>query len=67
MGLLLTQMKVLRRGPMVIAPLKVAKQHKPTLFGKLATERWVALSRSVDYRIKTIAQLRTSATIGCMW
>jgi len=48
-------------------PYRVAAAHKPTLLGKLAMERWVASSRSVGDRLKTIAQLRTSATIGCMW
>jgi hypothetical protein len=64
---LLTPMKVLRRGPFLPAPYRVASTHKPTLLGKLAMERWVAWSRSVDDRLKTIAQLRTSAIIGCMW
>ncbi len=49
------------------APYRVAAAHKPTLLGKLAMERWVASSRTVDDRLKTIAQLRTSAIIGCMW
>lgn len=60
-------MRVMRRGPIMPAPYKIASRHKPTLFGKLAMERWIASSRSVDDRIKTIAQLRTSAIIGCMW
>lgn len=64
---LVTPIKVLRRGPLMPGPYKVAARHKPTLLGKLAMERWVGLSRSVDDRIKTIAQLRTSAIIGCMW
>lgn len=60
-------MKVAQRGPTMPGPYKIASRHKPTLFGKLAMERWVAMSRSVDDRIKTIAELRTSAIIGCMW
>lgn len=63
----LTPLKVLRRGPVMPGPYRTAAAHKPTLFGKLAMERWVASSRSVDDRLKTIAQLRTSAIIGCMW
>ncbi len=62
-----TSINVLRRGPVTPGPYRTASAHKPTLFGKLAMERWVVLSRSVDDRLKTIAQLRTSATIGCMW
>lgn len=62
-----TPLKVLRRGPTLPGPYKVAAKHKPTLLGKLAMERWIGLSRSVDDRLKTVAQLRTSATIGCMW
>mgnify|MGYP000397602442 CR=1 FL=1 len=64
---LLTPLNVLRRGPLLPGPYRVAAAHKPTLLGKLAMERWVASSRSVGDRLKTIAQLRTSATIGCMW
>ena len=64
---LLTPLKVLRRGPTMPGPYRIAADHKPTLLGKLAMERWVAMSTSVDDRLKTIAQLRTSATIGCMW
>lgn len=63
----LTPLKVLRRGPRMPGPYRTAAAHKPTLFGKLAMERWVGFSRSVDDRLKTIAQLRTSAIIGCMW
>ena len=62
-----TALKVLRRGPVMPGPYRTAAAHKPTLFGKLAMERWVSFSRSVDDRVKTIAQLRTAATIGCMW
>lgn len=62
-----TPMKVLRRGPVLPAPYKIASRHKPTLMGKLAMERWLQCSRSVDDRLKTIAQLRASAIIGCMW
>lgn len=63
----LAPLKVLRRGPFMPGPYRTALAHKPTLLGKLAMERWVAMSGSVDDRIKTIAQLRTSAIIGCMW
>jgi hypothetical protein len=62
-----TAMKVMRKGPAMPGPYRTAAKHKPTLFGKLAMERWVAFSRSVDDRLKTMAQLRTSAIIGCMW
>jgi len=59
--------KVLGRGPTFPAPMKQARRHLPTLFGKLAMERWIFFSRSVDDRLKTIASLRASALIGCMW
>jgi len=69
---MLTPIKVIgakarRDGAFIPAPFRVALNHKPTLFAKLAMERWVALGRSVDDRLKTLAELRTSATIGCMW
>lgn len=60
-------MKVMRRGPVKSAPLAAAAAHKPTLLGKLAMERWIAVSRSVDDRLKAIASLRAAAMIGCMW
>ncbi|MDH4280254.1 MAG: hypothetical protein OEW83_19475 [Acidimicrobiia bacterium] len=63
----LTPLRVLRRGPVLPGPYRAAAAHKPTLLGKLAMERWVGVSRSVDDRLKTIAQLRTSALIGCLW
>lgn len=63
----LTTLKVLNRGPVMPAPMRQARRHWPTLFGKLAMERWVFFSRSVDDRLKTIATLRASALIGCLW
>lgn len=70
MGLLratATVTRVLRRGPVMPGPYKIAARHKPTLLGKLAMERWVACSRSVDDRTKAIASLRASSLIGCLW
>ncbi len=64
---LLTPMKVLRRGPTMPGPYRTAAAHRPTLLGKLAMERWVAWSRSTDDRLKSLAQLRASSLIGCMW
>lgn len=64
---LLASLNVARRGPLVPEPLRVAARHKPTLLGKLAMERWIAMGRSVDDRVKTVAQLRTAALIGCLW
>ncbi len=64
---MLTPLRVLRRGPTLPGPYRAALRHKPTFFGKLAMERWVGMSRSVDDRLKTMAQLRASARIGCMW
>lgn len=59
--------RVLRRGPLMPGPYKIAARHKPTLLGKLAMERWVACSRSVDDRTKSIASLRASSLVGCLW
>lgn len=70
---LLTPMKVLTRqarsgdGATMPGPYRIAAAHRPTLFGKLAMERWIAWSRSVDDRLKTLAELRVSSIIGCMW
>ncbi len=66
MGLVAT-IKVLGRGPTFSAPLRAMAPHKPTLFGSLALERWVAFARSVDHRLKALAQLRASSMIGCLW
>ena len=59
--------KVLAGGPVIPAPMQQARRHLPTLFGKLAMERWIFFSRSVKDRLKTIASLRASSLIGCMW
>lgn len=59
--------RVMRRGPTMPAPYKIAMRHKPTLLGMTAMERWVSVSGSVDQRIKSIAALRASSLIGCMW
>ena len=59
--------KVLAKGPTMPAPMRQARRHWPTMLGKLAMERWVFFSRSVDDRLKTIATLRASSLIGCMW
>lgn len=64
---LMANLKVLNRGPAFSAPLRAMAPHKPTLFGSLALERWVALAGSVDHRLKTLAQLRASSLIGCLW
>lgn len=64
---MMTTLRVLRRGPTMPAPMRAAAKHPPTLFGKLAMERWVSFSGSVDERLKTMAQLRVAALIGCMW
>lgn len=60
-------LKVMSRGPLMPAPMRAAAAHKPTLFGKLAMERWIGFGRSVDDRLKSLAQLRASALIGCLW
>ncbi|MEM7092129.1 MAG: hypothetical protein AAF567_03940 [Actinomycetota bacterium] len=62
-----TSTKVLMRGPVLPAPFKASVPHKPTMFGRLAMERWIMFGRSVDLRIKTIAQLRAASLIGCLW
>jgi hypothetical protein len=44
----LSSLKVLQKGPAFPAPMRAALPHKPTLFGKLAMERWIFFSRAVD-------------------
>ncbi len=56
-----------RRGPTIPAPYRAAWNHKPTFFGKLAMERWVAIGRSVPMDLKMLAQLRSSSLVGCVW
>lgn len=63
----LTALRVLNRGPVFPAPIRAAARHRPTLFAKLAVERWLFFSRSVDERLKTMAQLRSASLIGCLW
>lgn len=67
MGAALSAAKVMRRGPALPAPYKIALRHKPTFFGKLAMERWVAMSGSVPADLKVLAQLRASTLVGCVW
>ncbi len=63
----LAALRVLRRGPLLPAPYRVARRHLPTLLGKLAMERWVAVSRSVPADLKALASLRASTLVGCLW
>lgn len=67
MGSLVTEFKVFRKGPAVPAPVKAMKPHIPTLFGRLAMERWITLSNSVPADLKALAQLRASTMAGCAW
>lgn len=60
-------LRVLSRGPTVPGPYRTAWRHKPTFFGKLATERWMALSGSVPADLKSIAQMRAGSLVGCLW
>lgn len=60
-------LRVLGRGPIIGAPVRAAMPHKPTLFGRLAMERWLSMSWSVDARLKSLAQLRAASMIGCVW
>ena len=64
---MLTSLKVLRKGPAFPAPMQAAAKHKPTLFGNLAMERWIFFSRSVNDRLKSIAQMRAATLVGCPW
>ena len=60
-------LRVLRRGPAVPAPYRQAWRHKPTFFGKLAMERWVAMSRSLPAELRILAELRAGSLVGCVW
>ncbi len=59
--------KVMRRGPTVPVPYRIAMAHKPTLIGKLNMERWISFSGSVPEELKSLAQLRAASMIGCVW
>lgn len=59
--------RVLRRGPVVPAPYRMAWRHKPTFFGKLAMERWVGMSASVPVELTSLASMRAGAMVGCVW
>ncbi len=60
-------LKVIAQGPTWPKPMQAAVHHKPTLLGHLAMERWVFFSRSVDDRLKSVAQLRAASMVGCLW
>lgn len=65
--MLAATLRVLGRGPMIAAPIRAARKHLPTMFGKLAMERWISTGSSVNGRLKTMAQLRAASMIGCTW
>lgn len=66
-GFLTALIRTGRRGPNIPAPYRAAWRHKPTFFGKLAMERWVAVGRSVPVDLKLLAELRASSLVGCVW
>lgn len=49
------------------APFRAAWPHKPTFFGKLAMERWVAMGASVPEHLKSLASMRAGSMVGCVW
>ena len=59
--------RVMRRGPVVPAPVRAAWPHKPTFFGRLAMERWVAMGSTVPEELKSLAAMRAGAMVGCVW
>ncbi len=64
---MISQLRVLRRGPVFPQPVRIAFAHKPSLLGRLAMERWVSLSRSLPANLKSLAGLRAASMIGCLW
>jgi len=66
-GLVDAVLRTGRRGPTIPAPYKAAWSHKPTFFGKLAMERWVAMGRAVPIDLKMLAGLRAASLVGCLW
>lgn len=67
MGKNIAVLRVLRRGPTFPAPIRKAAHHLPTLFGKLAMERWLSTSRAVPRNLEMLAQLRAGSLVGCPW
>ena len=66
-GLMSALVRTSRKGPAVTGPLRASWRHKPTFFGKMAMERWIALGRAMPIDLKTLASLRASAMVGCVW
>lgn len=66
-GLFGALMRTGRKGPTIPAPYRAAWKHKPTFFGKLAMERWVAVGRAMPLDLKTLASLRAASMVGCVW
>ncbi len=64
---MISQLRVLRRGPTFPQPVRIAFAHKPSFFGRMAMERWVSVSRSVPADLKQLAGLRAASLIGCLW
>lgn len=67
MGKLAAILKTLRHGPTLPAPQRKAARHLPTLFGKMAMERWLLFSRVVPPNLEMLAQLRAGTLVGCPW
>jgi len=66
-GLMSALVRTSRKGPTLPGPVRASWRHKPTFFGKMAMERWIASSRAMPIDLKTLASLRASAMVGCVW
>jgi len=59
--------KVLSKKRSIPTPYRTAMKHPPTLFGKLAMERWLSSGRACPADLKQLATERASMLVGCVW
>lgn len=59
--------RVFRSRPLRSGPVRAASHHLPTLFGRLAMERWLLTSRALPSQLNHIAVLRAASIVDCAW
>lgn len=59
--------RVMRRRSVRTAPYRALVRHPPTLFGRLAMERWMLLHRAVPFELVHVGVLRAASLVDCEW
>lgn len=56
---------IMRQAKRPLESLRLMRQRPPLMFGAYAYELGLMVSSRVDARLKTLAQIKTSALVGC--